>query len=207
MTRYVAVLGTWAYHGSDTQTRPEWWETGSACAAQLERHGLIPAIPDDPFVWSGDLDGVPWLANGRDWEAGAVNLAHYLRAMPFVDRNIIAHSHGGAVAVMAARLVPIRRLLTIGTPARKDVRGAARQALAFGYLPAWLHAHDASWDWMGSLGAILDGQWRLSRAMQLPGMTDRAIPRMGHSRLLAGDVTAERLWSDHGLYAFFGVSQ
>jgi len=199
---YVAVLGTWAWPDDEDDRGLEWWQPTSAFAAMLRARGLDPVLPDDPFVWSGDLDGVPWLANGRDWEAGAANLAHYLRGLLPNDRNVIAHSHGGAVALFAARRLPIRRLLTIGTPARKEVRAAARSALQSGHLGAWLHVHDASWDWMGSLGALFDGQLRLSRAMGLPGMTDLAIPRIGHSGLLAGGTLADGAWQRHGLYDF-----
>lgn len=194
MTKWVGVLGTWGF--SPEATKLHWWQAGSQFALSMEAHGLTIARPGHEFVWSGDLDGT-WWNRGNDWEAGAVNLEQYLGGLRPEDRNVIAHSHGGAVALLAARRVPIRSLVTIGTPARKDVRQAARDAVLAGRLGVWRHVYDTQVDWMGWLGALMDGQFRVSRAMALDGCADTPLPGIGHSGLLDG--TRGEVWQSAGL--------
>lgn len=190
MMKWVGILGTWAYKPGDP--RREWFQDGSTFSESLKRYGLEPARPEDDFVWSGDLDGT-FFAHGNDWEAGAHNLAHYLRSLPFEDRNLIAHSHGGAVALFAALRVPIRSLVTISTPARKAVRQAGRDAIQTTLLGAWGHVLDDRWDTFGAGGALFDGDVRLTwrwpfidRSMAVPGCKEWRLKGVGHSRLLDG---------------------
>ena len=194
-TKWVGILGTWAFQPEDT--RREWFEAGSTFSESLKPYGLEPARPHDEFVWSGDLDGT-WFANGQDWEAGAVNLAQYLRAMPFEDRNVIAHSHGGTIAIRAAARTPIRSLVTLGTPARKDTRAAGRLAMDASLLGVWVHVSDRQFDLWGQLGALMDGGWRLSRTMAIPGCHDVQLKGIGHSALLSG-AHGDR-WEREGLF-------
>lgn len=183
MTKWVGVLGTWGFKPDATGL--QWWQHGSTFAESLKVYGLHVARPGHEFVWTGDLDGT-WWNRGNDWEAGAVNLEQYLGGLRPEDRNVIAHSHGGAVALLAATQIPIRSLVTIGTPARKEVRAAAKEALSKGYLGAWRHVYDSRIDWMGWLGALMDGQFRTARAMQIDGCVDTPLKGIGHSGLLSG---------------------
>jgi pimeloyl-ACP methyl ester carboxylesterase len=115
MHTWVGVLGThgWPEKGAEH----EWWHPESPFAAWLRQRGLTPARPK-PFVWSGDLQGVPLFGAGKDWQAGAAALDYYLCSLPHPPL-VIAHSHGGAVALLcAAGGRRIEALVTVGTPVR-----------------------------------------------------------------------------------------
>lgn len=197
MTKYVTVLGT---HGWPDDYTRQWWHWSSPFCKFLRARGLMQAHPDKPFVWSGDLQGVPLLGAGRDWEAGAKSLGYYNAPLPFDARNVIAHSHGGAVAILSAKEAPIRSLITIGTPVRKAVQAAAAEALKAGHIGRWTHVYDQKGDRTQWLGQLFDGRWFGARAFQLAGMTDDAVPGIGHSGVLndAGkfDLWVKRGWLD-----------
>lgn len=191
-TKWVGILGTWSF--PDRQRR-EWFQDGSTFAELMKAQGFEVATPGSEYVWSGDLDGT-WVNRGNDWEAASKNLAFYLRHLPYEQRNLIAHSHGGTVTIPAALEVPIRSLVTIGTPARKETRRVGQQALDAGQIGAWAHVSDATWDWLGQLGALMDGDLRFSRTMGLLGCRDVRLKGIGHSSLLSGRMD---LWLQHGL--------
>lgn len=182
MSKCIAVLGTGSWR-ADTR---QWWHAGSAFNAFLATQGIEPAKPDDPFIWSGDLQGVPVIGAGKDWEAGAWSLRRYVEPLPYWDRNIVAHSHGGNVALLAAAGgLKLRSLFLIATPVRKHIEEhvapLAVRNVSAGRL---LHITDRHWDTMGMLGALFD--WRLSfrRHFLVPGMTSVRVKGIGHSRLL-----------------------
>src|SRR5688572_28466454 len=150
-------------HGTNDVGPDAWWR-GGPFVEYLAEHDLTRVIPT--FEWSGDLDGVFW-DNSRDWIAGGKSLFYYLRPLHPMDRNLIAHSHGGAVALECAQYLPIRTLITVGTPVRKAVQEAGRRALEKGHLGSWHHVYDKSgdrWQWFGQL---FDGRWFGDRAFTL----------------------------------------
>lgn len=181
-TKWTGVLGTKGYHPGSLERK--WFQFGSTFDLMLRAEGFAPAL-EQPFIWSGDLDGLPPFFAGNDFEAGIDNLVFYLATLPREDRNVIGHSHGGGIAVRTAKILPINNLITIGTPARKEVREAGRLALASGHLTSWTHVFDKTWDWWGFLGSIGDASFRLSRAMDIPGMEDLKLPGIGHTALLS----------------------
>lgn len=191
MTPWVAVHGT-----HDDPLSPRSWACPTGPLPEFfARHGLV--LREPPFLWSGGLDGVPF-DRGRDWDGGAAALSYYLEPIPYADRRLVAHSHGGAVALRAAaRGTTLRSLVTVGTPVRKDIREAGRLALERGAIGTWLHIHDARWDWLQRAGMLFDGRLWGATAFELPGMVDCPVPGIGHSKVLC-DARAIRLWQSEG---------
>ncbi len=211
MTLYVPVPGT---HGWPDDAHA-WWRWHSPLACYLARRGLSVLAPDRPFVWSTDLDGLRfwrrWIGRGgthRDWRAAGAALGFYLvcrdpqcpHGVPYDDRNLIAHSHGlqpVLYAAAASRAPFIRRLLSIGSPIRADMRTVIDGALP--KIGRWLHVTTTGFDLMQILGRLGDGR---IGAPALPRSVEvRRIPGIGHSDLLT-DRAAFALWDRHGLIDF-----
>jgi hypothetical protein len=101
-----------------------WWQSDSEFSQLLASHGYRPC---------------PWLLGGQEiplWSCGkpsmsafwhgAFTLAETLYELDYDDRLVIAHGDGGQVAVLAVVIlgieaVPIKRLLTVNTPVRRDM--------------------------------------------------------------------------------------
>lgn len=164
--RLTCVAGTWAW----TPAKPliHWWQPGSAFCGQALPAGACLAATT-PFVWSTNRDGLLETAH-RDWYAGGVNLLTYLvpplcpesRVLP-ADCVVVAHSHGGQVALYAAAEgLKIDTLVTVATPVRgdmKDVIAEARPNIRF-----WRHLHGTWRDYVQVLGSIGDGIFGIHRA-------------------------------------------
>lgn len=189
--RYVPV------HGTGDHAKPDAWFRGGSLVEFLAEHDLTRVIP--AFEWSGGLWGVPW-DSGKDWFDASRAFWYYLRPLHYLDRNIIAHSHGGNVALLAAEYLPIRTLITVGTPVRGNVREAAKRALAKGYIGQWHHVYDRRWDLVQRLGMLFDGRLGGSGAFDLDGMTDHPLKGIGHSAILH-DASLFDQWISEGLIA------
>jgi hypothetical protein len=186
----VLVGGTWAYDGLPAPK--EWYVPGSPFCDYLQSQEVVCADPKTPFVWDGMVDGIPslpWTFSAASkhliWRAAGANLARYLRDVPLKSRNLIAHSHGGQVALYAAQSIAINRLVTVSTPVREDMRQVAissKRAMARG----WWHLYSPGWtDRMQILGDLFDGALRVERRFLIAGVQNVGIPGgVGHSRLL-----------------------
>jgi hypothetical protein len=204
MPCYLPIQGTHSWHGCDTTA--QWWQKDSPFNAYMKHYQFSLVGEDDPFIWSTDLDGVPF---GRpedlDWEAAGVNLRHYIcpprvsleHHLPYDHRNLIAHSHGGQVVLYAcANGLKIRRLITICAPVRLNKRMRLVAAAAKPNIEHWLHiwsGHDDTIQWLGSL---FDWQLRNRRAHP-SAHANVHVPRVGHSRLL-NDPLVFHLWEQQG---------
>lgn len=195
MTGVVLVHGTWG---------AAWSAEGSPFRQMLDAQGFRVILP--PFEWSGDVSGIPSFtgsAKHSDWKAAGFALALYLERIPYEDRNIIAHSHGGqCVAYCAAKysiIAPIRRLITVSTPVRSDMEPVWTDAKPrIGY---WLHISSKNGDWMAKLGQLFDGSFGWKR--QQPQADQNAlIPNIGHTGIL-GDPTHIPLWQSQHLLQHF----
>lgn len=196
-TRYVAILGTNGWPSEPAQQHAEWWYPTSPFGRYLKSLDLLPAREDKPFVWSGDLEGIPILASGKDWEAGAESLGYYLDALPFEDRNLIAHSHGGQVALIAAANgVQMRSLIMVATPVRKDIERHIAPA-AVKNIGVCRHLYDPKWDTIGLLGAAFDFRLSMRRKFQVAGIVAEGVPGMSHSNVLR-DPALFPLWQSRG---------
>jgi len=103
----IVIHGTWA-SGED------WWRPGSPFPNYLDSvtHSVYNGA--DPFSWSGRN-------SDRARIEGADILMKWTRAHPAQELTVVAHSHGGNVAILASRNgLMIDRLILLGTPSRLD---------------------------------------------------------------------------------------
>jgi hypothetical protein len=187
-------------HGTGRGT---WAEPDRPFRALLHDAGL--RVIEPPFEWSGDLSGIPSFTGTQkhsDWRAGGFALALYLRSLPYEDRNVIAHSHGGQCAAYAAarwgRLAPIRRLVTVSTPVRSDMEPVwtdAKPSVGF-----WLHVASKETDWTARFGQLFDGHigWK---SRQKQANVNAIIPKFGHSHGLM-DPELVQGWKDFALLEY-----
>lgn len=194
MSRLIPIAGTWGW-------RDRWWQQDAALMARLGAQ--IVTVAGRPYRWSTDLIGWKFWRKERlsDWEAGADALAYFCDAVPYADRNIIAHSHGGQVALFAAASgLDIRRLLTVSTPVRDDVPIAtARPRIA-----QWWHICSADDDRFQRWGMFGDGRISTTRVFADRGAAadiNIRVPGLGHTRLLT-DPACFDLWESMGLRDF-----
>lgn len=180
MTRYIPIAGTWGATASWVLRDDDPW------VRFMAQHDLMPlrGPSGKPFTWTGALNGF-WLTGKDDWLAGSWDLQRWISTVPYYDRNIIAHSHGGQlVLLMCARGVEIRTLTTVGTPVRRDVPAAE----AAKHICYWQHLHDRKMDWMATLrrlGQLGDGKVSKDRRFQIRGVRNIPLHKIGHSDLLS----------------------
>jgi len=215
MRPVLLVHGTWSadFKRSDA---PMWWEPGSAFAQMLATHGL-DATAFESFRWSGDLTGLarlfPWnwlrKPQSRDWHAAAQALRYLLEPKgcptPFASRNLICHSHGGQVPLIAAAHgLKIRRLVTVATPVRADMVDTIAKARP--NIERWLHVYDPTLkDRMQVLGELGDG--RLGWKRHFPAAdVNVSVAGSGHSGVLC-EPEWFRVWKTRGLIDFFDDEQ
>lgn len=156
--------------------------------------------------WSTDIDGLPRLFSATesgphsDWIAGGWGLHYLIQTLkgPIV---VVAHSHGGNVAVYCPALTgtKIDRLLTISTPVRRDMRKVAIQAKK--NIGRWRHVAAKGGDWVQRLGELFDR--RIGWRRKWPQAHENVlIPEdVGHSGLLK-DPKFFDLWIQDGLVDF-----
>lgn len=193
MTRYIPVTGTGAEH--------EWHKPQSLLALYLLRQDMVPLTQPDGsplFTWAGSLYGL-WWQGAQGWRREAERLALALVAVPYEDRNVIGHSHGGNLVLFAAAHgIKIRTLTTIGTPRRNDVPSRA----ASQHIEHWQHVHDQDRDWIATmrrqLGQLGDWTVRTERRFLIPGVVNIGLKGIGHSALLSEPAQFHR-WKDDGL--------
>lgn len=108
MRHFVLIGGSFEYY------RTWYLDRTAPFLSMMFQQGFTPIAP--PFRWNGGVLPV-------DWCAASDAMFYLLRDVPYEDRNIIAYSNGGQVALeFAARWrFSIRTLTTVGTPCRFDV--------------------------------------------------------------------------------------
>lgn len=182
----VLVPGTHGWRG--LSTAGQWWQPGSPFVTMLEQAGLT-VLP--PFIWTTDLAGT-WWTGRNEWEAAAyaciTHLEHYgqCASRPV---HVIAHSHGGQVAALAASLgANIESLVTVAMPVREDMMPTYHAASH--HVRHWLHIYSAGWrDRMQWLGAIFDGHFGVRRHLGIAPVlghtiVDHRLTGVGHGELL-----------------------
>ena len=100
-------------HGTRAATET-WWRQGSPFWNYIDGIvGNVYAGPD-PFSWSGAYKHAARLQAAQE-------LLSWVHAHPATNLQIIAHSHGGNVCLVASRLgLNIRKLINLGTPIRLE---------------------------------------------------------------------------------------
>lgn len=181
--RWVGIPGTWG-----AKDQHPWW-TKEAPFTHYLRDKLViyPLKPDQPFVWSTDLDGgfFSFFSSGKhsDWDAAGAAISYYLEGIPLHERNLIAHSHGLQAVLYACGKygVQINTLTSVASPVRKDMQEIAERARPnIGY---WTHIHSDKSDRFQWLGEIGDGTLGIVRKHPLANINTK-IPKVGHSGLL-----------------------
>jgi hypothetical protein len=216
MIGYLPIQGTegWQVDDPDPRHPRNWWRQGSLLVDELASHGLALLCPEDPFVWSTDLDGEqfwerwPWFRSRkdkRDWLAGGKALRWYLLsrfplASPRPPLVLLTHSHGVQIAhYAAAEGLRIDYLLDIAGPVRADV--LQETAAGLKNIGHWMHVTDGDGDLIQTLGRIGDGH--VGGAVQLP-QSVQIVRHDGidHSELLSNTKFVPSTWRALGLVDF-----
>lgn len=204
LVEYVAVPGTHAF-GKEG----EWSDPRSAFAKFALARGFVNLSEREtmPFLWSTNLD----FGNGNhsNWVAGGAALYYYLTApaqpehrIPGYRTNVIAHSHGGQVALYAASYgLKINCLVTVGKPVVKSMAPVIEKALP--NINRWLCLHSERDIWQ-ILGSLLDGRIGLVRAEKLATRND-VMPK-GHGDILR-DPRVFHEWVDRKWFAFIAEGE
>jgi hypothetical protein len=203
--RAILIAGTHSWNPDGIQ--PDWFQSGSPFSRFLDQQTNIRPVfgPDGnrPFTWSTDLGGVGFgKGDLRVWEAAGVNLFDYIVPplapavrIPSSDTLLIAHSHGLQVALFAlAYGLKVTRLISVGSPIRKDMAETAKRARP--NIGEWIHVHsDGSdkWQWFGEM---FDGHFGIVREAPLADRND-FVPHVGHSELLR-DPQHFHFWKEKG---------
>lgn len=227
--RVLVVYGTgggdFTVDGTCTDPGEHWWHCQEAAGhdsawwTYLRTLGCRPFRAEREFTWTGDVDGLirfwPWnwfrrRLTYRDWAAGADALINYVAAAsaacsiaPAEPWALIAHSHGGQVALYAAaRGLEIPILITVGTPHRSDLREITE--LARPRIKRWVHVFDAISDRIALAGQLGDGAIDVNRKQPF---ADVNIPLHGveHSRVLR-DRAQFQHWPEIFRQALIGMS-
>jgi hypothetical protein len=175
VTTLVQIEGTW----------------GGAWTCDPDFQAFLTANDFKPIRfqgWSCDVDGLPNpLDNGNsDWVAGGYALGYKLEQMPYEQRNILCHSHGLGPVLYQATIygIPVRRVLSVCSPPRKEFRDMAKDArLKIG---RWRHIYSNSWDFWARAGQAFDGSWGWER--NIPGAHENVgEPSIGHSGIFTAE--------------------
>lgn len=204
MTNVFIIPGTWAYDG---EAAGEYYYPGSELDKYFQQNDLqIATVEGEIFVWATALTGAnPFRYFGfKDkhvaWKAAAKNLKFFLKDVPYEDRNLILHSHGGQVGAYAlADGLKVRSMVTLMTPVRKDMYDVYEAAA--GNSSWWCHVHSGWSDWTQLFGSLFDGHIGIHREMP-PFTADKNIhvPKVGHSKLLRSPAHYP-LWEQYDLFS------
>src|SRR4051812_21317596 len=191
----IFVPGTW---GMDNPL--DWYSPTSSFSAFLAKFDLEEPVPDRPFVWTTNIDGVHdkhW-----DWIAGGAALYDYIvpaiapqDCIPASQTRVVAHSHGLQVVLYAcAAGLRVNNLVSVGGPVRKDMMDIAAKAKP--NIKNWLHLA-ADGDRMQLLGELFDGHWGIRREHPLADKNDKMPREAGHGGVLR-DMRYYDLWISRG---------
>lgn len=172
----ILIPGTWG--DSDA-----WWRQGSPFWTAALEAGVTLQNGDDPYNWTTEVDGL--LGRNRDWETAGDALRWYVAARGEETVNVIAHSHGGQVALYAAAGgLSINTLVTVATPVRADMEPVIAKARV--NLPRWIHLRSDNSDWFQWFGEILDGRLAWPGSVRDFPLADKTVIEggVGHSGLL-----------------------
>ncbi len=176
----ILIGGT---HANDSDP---WFQPTSSFAEAARKGGvnISEGRDGEGFIWSTALEIWRFKKNmGTDaWQAAAHSLNSYIDAYCDGKANVIAHSHGGNVAAIAASNhwgERINHLITVGTPVRKSMNYYYRGA-ALG-VKFWTHIYSNSdwWQMFGTFGTF--NPWK-TRIME-HAHTNRLIAGKGHTEL------------------------
>ena len=145
MNDVVFVGGTWSGRLEDEEVQWwEYWNTGTFAHKFTHFYNRAGYA----FQWSGDLKVSRWRWS-KPWQKAAKRLISELKETGIHRPVIVAHSHGGNVALHAIALgLEVEHLITLATPPRGGVPPADCK---------WTHIV-GSRDWTTRFGMLLDGR-------------------------------------------------
>lgn len=196
-TGLVPVIGTWS-------SGDAWANDPQSPFQKLVTARNFYVVRDsggEAFWWDGFLDGLVRSKYSR-WISAAYGFREFVLPIPYHHRNIVAHSHGGNVVLVAlARYkdLKIRSLTTVGTPVREGDVDGLEAAKRIGY---WQHIYDDTFDLMGTLGGWLDGKFSQDRSFAyVPSVVRRPMHGIDHSKVLRDESYVPRWVTEGWLYA------
>jgi hypothetical protein len=197
-TFIVPIHGTWSLNDQ----RP-WWKLKSSFEIFCKRNNLFyKQVGGEPFIWSGEIDGINWKSlfgigdKHDDWRTAGFALRHYLHRIRLENRNLILHSHAWQIYLYSE--MPVRNIITIGSPMRADMLELAKSARDKGLYNYHCHVYDKKWDKIGFLGQIGDGKIFGSRHCDT-ATENKALSKIGHSGILEKEDRMTH-WNDSGLF-------
>lgn len=166
-----------------------WWHPQSPFGRAAVAAGLVLVDDKEPFLWCTEVEGV--FGDNAVWYAGGAALRYFAQAKHPAPVSILAHSHGGQVALYAAAQgLAVQTLVTIGTPVRGDMEATATRARR--NIRRWLHLYSDADGWQ-ALGEFGDGRLGIYRSMPL-ATVNILEPGVGHTDLLDPALWTARRW-------------
>lgn len=205
--KFTAAAGTFEF--AEREDPAQWFNAGSAWSRYMRAHGFEPADPNDPFVWSTDINGLdgwrrllpslglPPKGDHADWVAGGKSLKWRQRHFAYEDRGVFAYSNAGQVAAYAlADGLQIPWLVTIATPVRADMADVWRAARP--NVGCWLALRASRLDPVMLLGSLGDGRLSIRRP-QDHALADlnAGVATMRHGLVLSDPGHFDH-WEDRG---------
>jgi len=201
--RFLAIAGT--------GNRLHQWchDYNSLFMQAMRAEGGEPiTLPDGSlYSWSGKLQGLLWYGE-NEWEMESYRVGDILERVPYEDRIVFAHSHGGQIIIkLTARGFKIRTLTTIATPYRPNLH-PERSAENIGF---WQHVYDPEKDWIASLRhkiqqhtglGNIGGGGGLERRFIIPtapNILNVGIPGVRHSGIFSPEHI--HYFTDQGVFA------
>lgn len=202
-TFVIPIHGTWSLN----QIHP-WWKPNSDFEIFAKANNIFyKSVNDEPFIWSGRVDGINWksvatfgLSNDRhdDWRTAGFALRYYLQRVKLEDRNLILHSHAWPVYLYSN--MPVKNIITVGSPMRADLKALAEIAKKQKLYNLHMHIYDQKIDRIAFLGQIGDGKWFGSRNCETADINHK-LPKISHSKILT-DLEYIQLWESQGWFDF-----
>lgn len=197
-TWIIPIHGTWSLN----QVHP-WWKINSDFEQFAKRHNIFfKQVNSEPFIWNDRIDGIGWKSlfgikdRHDDWRTAGFALRYYLQRIKLDDRNLILHSHAWPVYLYSN--MPVRNIITVGSPMRADLYGLALEAKRSKLYNYHLHIYDQVFDKIAFLGQIGDGKWFGSRDCKTADLNHK-LKNIGHSRILT-DLEHMIKWQSQGWF-------
>lgn len=202
-TFIVPIHGTWSLN----QVHP-WWRVNSDFERYCKSNNIFfKSVNDEPFIWSGRIDGVNWkniLTLGLskdvhdDWKTAGFALRYYLQRIKLEDRNLVLHSHAWPVYLYSG--MPVKNIITVGSPMRADLKSLATIAKQQKLYNQHMHIYDQTFDSIGFLGQIGDGKWFGSRNCETADINHK-LEHISHTKILT-DLEFIQYWLKCGWFDF-----
>lgn len=181
MNDVVFIGGTWSGHLEDDEVQWwQYWNTGTFAHKFTRFYNRAGYA----FQWSGDLKVSRWRWS-KPWKKAALRLITELKEAEIHRPVIVAHSHGGNVALHAIALgLEVEHLITLATPPRGGVPQAGCK---------WTHIV-GSRDWTTRFGMMFDG--RISMRTTHKNAKNIVLKKENHA-----SVHKIPTWTKHDLWA------